>query len=325
MDAQLLTAIETELAAGRTAMLATIVERVGSAPRGVGTAMVVAQSGALTGTVGGGSMEHRARQDALELLSENTCVIHSYDIHADASGSAAGRVTILFRSFSGEAGEALARKIRTALDVESEAYLVCQIVNGCPWETGILSPDALCALCEISQPPKEAILSEGEPRWLIEPMLPVPRVILFGGGHVAQCMARQLALLEYRIWVVEDRDAFAQQELFPMTERVIRSDYDQVEPLLSITKRDHGIVMSRGHETDKQILCWLLRSDADYIGCIGSRRKIAQIREHLLAKGLSQAQIERLHAPIGLDIGAETPAQIAVSVAAELIRHCSAR
>jgi len=306
-------------------MLATIVERVGSAPRGVGTAMVVAQSGALTGTVGGGSMEHRARQDALELLSENTCAIHSYDIHADASGSAAGRVTILFRSFSGEAGEELSKLIRISLESAREAYLVCELANGYTQESSLLSFEQLCSVCGLSCPPEEAILTDGEPRWLIEPILPVPRVVLFGGGHVAQCMARQLALLAYRIWVVEDREAFARQELFPMAERVILSDYDQVEPLLSISKRDHGIVMSRGHETDEQILCWLLRSEADYIGCIGSRRKIAQIREHLLAKGLSQAQIERLHAPIGLDIGAETPAQIAVSVAAELIRYCSAR
>jgi xanthine dehydrogenase accessory factor len=325
LDAQLLTAIETELAAGRTAMLATIVERAGSAPRGVGTAMVVAESGTQTGTVGGGSMEHLARQDALVLLSENTCAIRSYDIHADVSGSAAGSVTILFRPFSGEAGEKLTKLIRISLESAQEAYLVCELANNCARESSLLSSEQLCSVCGLSCPPKEAMLTEGEPRWLIEPVLPAPRVILFGGGHVAQCMARQLALLEYRIWVVEDREVFAKQELFPMSECVILSDYAQVEPLIKITKRDHGIVMSRGHVTDEQILSWLLRSEADYIGCIGSRQKIAQIREHLLTKGISQAQIDRLHAPIGLDIGAETPAEIAVSVAAELIRYCSTR
>ena len=136
-------------------------------------------------------------------------------------------------------------------------------------------------------------------------------------------MARQLALLDYRIWVVEDREDFAHAALFPAAERVIHSGYDSAEALLRITKRDHGIVMSRGHETDYQILRWLLRSEADYIGCIGSRKKIALTKKRLFADGLSAEQIERLHAPIGLSIGAQTPAEIAVSVAAELIQYRS--
>ena len=169
------------------------------------------------------------------------------------------------------------------------------------------------------------MLTETEPRWLLEPLRESPRVILFGGGHVAQCMARQLALLDYRVWVVEDREEFAQAALFPAAERVIHCGYDSAETILRITKQDHGIVMSRGHETDYQILRWLLRSDADYIGCIGSRKKIALTKERLLADGLSEALIERLHAPIGLAIGAQTPAEIAVSVAAELIQFLSCK
>ena len=167
------------------------------------------------------------------------------------------------------------------------------------------------------------MLTETEPQWLIEPLREAPRVILFGGGHVAQCMARQLALLDYRVWVVEDREEFAASALFPAAERVIHCGYDSAEALLRITKRDHGIVMSRGHETDYQILRWLLRSKADYIGCIGSRKKIALTKERLFADGLREDQIGRLHAPIGLSIGAQTPAEIAVSVAAELIQYLS--
>lgn len=322
MDNALLTAIEVELFAGNAAVLATVIDRAGSAPRGVGTAMVVSESGQ-AGTVGGGSMEFRVRQDALELLQERACAIRTYEIHADASAHSSGSVTVLFRPFFGQAGETLSKQIRLTLDSEIEAYLVCSIENGCPLETRILSSDTLCAFCGISLPPEEAILTEGEPRWLIEPILPAPRVILFGGGHVAQCMARQLALLEYRIWVVEDREAFAKVELFPMAERVLFCDYNGVQAQLNITKREHAIVMSRGHETDEQILRWLLQSEVDYIGCIGSRKKIAQIRERLLAAGISQTQIDRLHAPIGLAIGAETPAEIAVSIAAEFIQYRS--
>jgi len=322
MDNALLAAIEQELAAGNAAVLATVIDRAGSAPRGVGTAMVVSASGQ-TGTVGGGAMEFRVRQDALELLQKKACAIRTYEIHADASAQNSGRVTVLFRPFSGESGRALCKETRDALEAGREAYLVCQLMEACALESRVFSEEALREACGIDCAPEEASVISGEPGWLVEPLQPAPRVILFGGGHVAQCMARQLALLEYRIWVVEDREAFAKAELFPMAERVLLGDYDSVQAQLNIMRRDHGIVMSRGHETDEQILRWLLRSETDYIGCIGSRKKIALIKEHLLEYGLTQAEIDRMHAPVGLAIGAETPAEIAVSIAAELIQHCA--
>ncbi len=323
MDAHLLVAIETELHAGNPCMLATIIDRTGSAPRGVGTSMVVSLAGEQTGTVGGGFLEHRVKLDSLALLEENACAIREYEIHADDKTAYSGGVTILFRPFRGENGLALARQIRVALDSGNEAYLVCPIEQDCAGLTSVILSDALCVCCGLSCPPEGAQRTAGETSWLIEPLKPAPRIILFGGGHVAQCMARQLALLDYRTWVVEDREAFASEALFPSAERVIYCDYDRVQQQLNISSRDHAVVMSRGHETDYQILRWLLRTEADYIGCIGSKRKITLTKERLLEDGLETAQIARLHAPVGLAIGAQTPAEIAVSVAAELIQYCS--
>ena len=323
MERELLNAIEAEWSAGNAYMLATVLSRRGSAPRGVGTGMVVSRAGEQIGTVGGGSLEFRAKQDALTLLAQNACAIKDYEIHADEKDVYSGGVSILFRVFAGKAAQKLIERMRTALEQQDEAYLVCGISNDSPGESRVLSAAELCDLCGISCPPEQPMLTETEPQWLIEPLREAPRVILFGGGHVAQCMARQLALLDYRVWVVEDRAEFAVSSLFPAAERVIHCEYDSAEALLRITKRDHGIVMSRGHETDYQILRWLLRSDVDYIGCIGSRKKISLTKERLRADGLSAEQIERLHAPIGLAIGAQTPAEIAVSVAAELIQYRS--
>ncbi|MBA4347747.1 MAG: hypothetical protein C0413_02730 [Clostridiales bacterium] len=321
MDTQLLAAIETELFAGKAAILATIIDRDGAAPRGVGTAMVVTDSGAQIGTIGGGSMEFSVRQDAIEMLQEFSCMTRTYKTHSEASTFASGSLLILFRPFFGEAGRLLCSNIRTAMESGEEKFLACQLIESCALETGVISEDALFPLCGVDRIPNETIVTASEPRWLIEPLSAEPRIVIFGGGHVAQCVARQLMLLDYRIWVAEDREAFANKDLFPMAERVLLGEYDSMHSLLSITKRDHAIVMSRGHETDEQILFWLLRSDANYIGCIGSRRKIAQIKESLLATGLTQDEIDRLHAPVGLSIGAETPAEIAVSIAAELIQH----
>ena len=323
MERELLNAIETEWNAGNACMLATVLSRRGSAPRGAGTGMVVSVAGEQVGTVGGGSMEFRVKQDALALLATGASAVKEYAIHADEKDVYSGGVTVLFRAFADTTAEALIGQMRTALEQQAEAYLVCEIANGNPSESRVCSAVELQDTCGISCAPEQPMLTETEPQWLIEPLREAPRVILFGGGHVAQCMARQLALLDYRIWVVEDREDFAHAALFPAAERVIHSGYDSAEALLRITKRDHGIVMSRGHETDYQILRWLLRSEADYIGCIGSRKKIALTKKRLFADGLSAEQIERLHAPIGLSIGAQTPAEIAVSVAAELIQYRS--
>lgn len=325
MNRQLLNAIEAEWSAGNGCMLATVLSRRGSAPRGTGTGMVLSSAGEQTGTVGGGFLEYRVKQDAQVLLQQNESAIRDYVIHADEKDAYSGSVTILFRAFVGETKHLLVQKMLAALDREADAYLVCPIAGNEPGESIVASAAELPETCGIEGLPNETILT-GEPSgWFIEPLRESPRVILFGGGHVAQCMARQLDLLDYRVWVLEDREAFAQELLFPAAERVICCDYEHVEPTLLITKRDHGIVMSRGHETDYQILCWLLRSEVDYIGCIGSKRKIALTKERLLADGVTESQIARLHAPVGLSIGAQTPAEIAVSVAAELISYLSCK
>lgn len=323
MNRQLLNAIEAEWSAGNGCMLATVVSRSGSAPRGAGTGMVVSSAGEQTGTVGGGFLEYRVKQDSLALLQQNESGIRDYVIHADEKDAYSGGVTILFRAFDCETARPLVQAMLAALDREADAYLVCPIAGTQSGDSVVLSAAALTETCGVENLPDQPTLSGENPGWFIEPLLETPRVLLFGGGHVAQCMARQLDLLEYRVWVLEDREAFAQESLFPAAERVICCDYDRVETSLQITKRDHGIVMSRGHETDYQILRWLLRSKADYIGCIGSKRKISLTKERLLADGVTESQIARLHAPVGLSIGAQTPAEIAVSIAAELISYLS--
>ena len=317
-------ALIKELLNGRRAVLATIVARRGSAPRGVGVSMMLTQDGRQTGTVGGGSAEHRVKTDVRELLQRDGAYLRDYAIHAGEACESADGITVLFRVFAGESGLELLRQISAAAQSGTDAYLVCNLSDQSAMQSKIMSAEALRSKLGID-PPAHPIVQEGERRYLIEPLMELPRVVLFGGGHVAQMMARQLGLLEYRIWVVEDRPAFAREEMFPSAERVICSDFDAAQDAVGLTKKDHVIVMSRGHETDYQILRWALLSEADYIGCIGSKRKIGQIRERLLLDGIAPERIDRLHAPIGLPIGAETPAEIAVSVAAELIQYAANR
>lgn len=304
-------------------MLATIVERYGSAPRGVGTSMIVSGKGVQTGTVGGGELEYGARQDALAMLRENDCGIRDYKIHADGKEILSGGVQILFRPFTGEDGIRLAKRLIAAIESAENEFWVIELSDRGAYAAELADGIELCARFGFNVLPERAFVSDGEAKFLIIPLKETPRVVLFGGGHVSQVTARQLDLLDFRIWVVEDRAEFARIELFPAAERVIFSGYESAEEIVNLTGADHAIVMTHGHETDYRTLRWVLRSDADYIGCIGSRRKIALTKERLVQDGIAQERIDRLHAPIGLKIGAETPAEIAVSIAAELIRYCA--
>ena len=325
---QLLSRIHQAISTGEAAVLVTLVSQSGSAPRGVGTAMAILHNGEQIGTIGGGSLEYRAAQHAREQLKGAPDMVVAFDVHADhtiTAGEAGGRVSALFRNFSGESGLRLIAQALSAIENGIEAYLVCPIQDGSAGESRVVLAEQIVTQLSLDQAPKQAVLMEGEPNWFIEPLLNEPRVILFGGGHVAQKMAQQLFFLDYRVWVVEDRAEYADTALFPLAERVLCVPYGEAETLLSICARDHAIVMARGHETDYAILKWLLKTPVDYVGCIGSRKKVQLTRDKLQKDGFSERELSRLHAPIGLDIGAETPAEIAVSVSAEMIAYLSGR
>ena len=325
---ELLLELQRAVSSGEAATMVTIVEKNGSTPRGVGTAMVVGSDGRTVGTIGGGELEHRARRLAMDRRQDSADAIVSFEVHSDGSKEvdcASGFVSLLFRTFSGEASGALIDDALNAIRREAAAWLVCPIQNGLAGETRVALPGELNNRFQLESTPTGAVLLIGETNWFAEPLFNDPRVLLFGGGHVAQKTAAQLAFLNYRVWVIEERAAFANRALFPAAEQILCLPFEAARDTLSICSSDHAIVMTSSHEADNRILSWLLTTRADYIGCIGSRRKIAQTKETLLNNGADAAQIARIHAPIGLEIGAETPAEIAVSIAAELILHRSNR
>lgn len=315
---QLLQELERTLSSGEPAALVTIVEKTGSTPRGVGTAMVVSCGGRQTGTIGGGSMEARARDDALALLAEGRGAMKRYPIDAEDPADS-NAVSVLIRAFSGqEEQQALSR----ALDeIEGEAgYLVCPISNGEVGETNYVS--ARAAQADAALQPLLAmapVLSAEEPRCWVEPMLPAPRMIVLGGGHVARALVPVIAMLQYRVWVIEDREELCDRARFPQAEWVLVDRSDQVLEELDLTEQDGIVSFVRGRGVELQTLASALRTKAGYIGSIGSRANARRMRDELLSYGFSAVQVQRLHAPVGLDIGAETPEEIAVSIAAEII------
>lgn len=166
---------------------------------------------------------------------------------------------------------------------------------------------------------------EGETRRVLVspadiPLVEAGRVFIFGGGHVAQALVPALAAVDFRCAVLEDRADFCLRELFPGAEEVRHIDMARALEEVPITSEDYVVIMTRGHRDDLLLQEQVLRTPARYIGVIGSRRKKAALFAQLRERGFTDADLERITTPIGLSIGAETPAEIAVSIAAQLIQ-----
>ncbi|HUP51203.1 MAG TPA: XdhC family protein [Longimicrobiales bacterium] len=155
----------------------------------------------------------------------------------------------------------------------------------------------------------------------LEVRRPVQELIVVGAGHIAQPMAHIGALLGFRVTVLDDRPDFATRERFPDADRLVRADFSDPFADVRLHERTHILLVTRGHKYDYDCLVRALRTDPPpaYIGMIGSRRRVRATYEKLVEEGFGRDLIDRIHAPVGLDVGAETPEEIAIAVAAELV------
>jgi xanthine dehydrogenase accessory factor len=152
----------------------------------------------------------------------------------------------------------------------------------------------------------------------IEPILPQPMVYLFGGGHVSMALAKAASSAGFAISVVDDREAFANVQRFPMAQEVFTSYADAFKKIQP-TASSYLVIVTRGHKEDMRVLAWAVRTEARYVGMIGSKRKVLSVYKALENEGYRAEEFERIYAPMGLEIGALSPEEIAVSIVAELI------
>jgi xanthine dehydrogenase accessory factor len=152
----------------------------------------------------------------------------------------------------------------------------------------------------------------------VEPILPQPILYIFGGGHVSLGLARTAHAAGFAIGVVDDRATFANAERFPMAHEICTS-YEEAFEKLKPNASSYVVIVTRGHKDDMRVLAWAARTEARYVGMIGSKRKVLSVYKALEKEGFSPDEFERIHAPVGLDIGALTPEEIAISITAELI------
>jgi xanthine dehydrogenase accessory factor len=318
---------------GEDLVLAVIVASSGSTPRGPGAVMLTGGEGRLRGTIGGAVPEHLAIEEGKTLLREKHSALKTYILHpgdaADIGAKCGGEITV-FLLYLNSAESRIAAVMEAAIagfSAVEPCWLAFSLEEEKP-ALGILGGEGRIAWLgeEPAEPsallkPRPVREQQGEKTWFAMPLHPGGFVYIFGGGHVAQELAPLLCRLEFRCAVFDDREEFTQPGLFPEDCHIIRGSFENIGASLALTEKDYAVVVTRGHAFDFQAAAFALRSPAPYIGLIGSRTKQAFIRGRLEEAGFSPEELdaERVHAPIGIAIGSKTPAEVAVSIAAELI------
>jgi xanthine dehydrogenase accessory factor len=316
-------------------VLTAIIDSSGSSPRGPGALMLSSRNGRAWGSIGGALAEHRALEDAAAIIArQGGSSLITYELGATPSetGDAVcgGEITV-YSVYCDSADAGLKNFIEQGIESfgGERAWLLMEIAenaarlsltlarkNGIVAHVGAQPADAAALLAD-----KPGCQKQDGRTWFSLPLSGPGFVYIFGGGHVAQELVPLLSRLDFRCVVFDDRAEFTRQELFPDAVRLITGDFSRIGDSIEPEPNDYVVIVTRGHQWDFHVESFALRGTAAYIGVIGSLAKHAFIEQRLRAEGFTPEQIHapRVHAPIGVAIGSKTPAEVAVSIAAELI------
>jgi len=339
---ELLEQIMSAIRAGRRVACCRLVETRGSTPQKPGAAMLVFEDGSQAGTLGGGCVEAEVKRQSLAVLNEGQAQVVRFQLDDDYGWDdgliCGGRMQVLIDPVADDATrEYFAELDRLSVEGGTEAIVFDAEASGLtstasylfdaegnlvrhlrgPLTDGQAPPAVVASLNPLRERPRPSA-AHGV---AYLPMLPRCRLIIVGGGHVGQAVGQLAADLDFDVWVVDDRAEYVSEERFPAAQRRISGTISEVLPGLEVTSSTYCLIVTRGHNHDEEALFHLADRGARYVGMIGSKRKIKLIFDDLLAEGLSPQVLERVHAPVGLDIGSQTVMEIGVSIAAELVAH----
>lgn len=336
--------LQRALAAGEKCALARIIRAIGSAPRSVGSKLLLRADGRLVGTIGGGLLELEVVSEARQVMASGRPAIRSVRLEGrEVAGSemlCGGNVDVLIEPVFAEDAAAASvfralaettaqgrRAVLITVVAEDRRTLQRALLAG---EGGLIG-DASgggaaagidpqrwaglrgCLLAPLAPGPDSALV-------FVEAVEPEAELVLFGAGHIAAFLAPLARTVGFRVCVTDDRAEFANPERFPSVDRLIVCPAEEAFEQLVVTPATYLAIMTRGHAHDRDALRAALKTRPAYLGMIGSRRKRDMIYAALSAEGVSAEDLRRIHCPIGLAIGAQTPQEIAVSVVAELIQ-----
>lgn len=322
--------IAKALAGGKATVLVTVISGKGSAPRHGGSQMLISREGLAGGTIGGGAVEAHGIEKAQTLLGKDKCFVEDLALKQDLGMACGGAATLLYTPICPDDKEwqGVINEILHCFDrrIEANLLLSCGETGAFPGKSAValvgvdgrmLAGSSEAASCA-------GLLSSSSKRGIVNGYFSMPvslptRAVVFGGGHVGRATVEALAKVGFVCTLFDNRPEFAVSERFPLAERVVCGSYQDIEASLMLEKDDFVLIMTSGHESDFAVLEQVLRQPLAYIGLMGSRHKIAEGRKRMRALGIPDAVFNTVHAPIGLDIQAETPEEIAVSIAAECI------
>jgi xanthine dehydrogenase accessory factor len=334
--------------------LATLIRRVGSAPREAGAKYLVKKDGTSVGSIGGGCVEAEVWQEAQKAIARGEGKVLHFNLTSEqlAEGGliCGGNIDIFLEPLTEDCLNIFREVLKVKQQGGSGLLATVISIEGAPFPK-----DGLKAFFKVSGEKTGSIFSgrlleerivkemerllrerkievmridfseEIHPRRhmeiLLEPIFSEPTVYIFGAGHISQQLVPLLKKVHFKVVVIDDREMFANRERFPEADEVIVVEFDKAFENLSINSSSYLVIVTRGHLYDGMVLGRAVQTDARYIGMIGSKKKIQTLYQNLRREGIPENLLKGVHAPIGLDIGSETPEEIAVSIVAQIIQE----
>ncbi len=318
---------------GEAFAIALVLNAEGSTPRKAGARAIITHSGKIYGTIGGGAVESETQKRAIESCISKKPVIFDFQLQgSDREGDTpicGGKMRILIDPVSSQNND-IFNKAAKAIKQRKKGLFLSTInklqvdYNWWTLESATLDLNFPCeekiSKCLEHEQPELFTLNDSMKEVFVEPIIPKPLLVIAGGGHIGQALAIQANMVGFDIIVLDDRSEFTNPELFPENTATICGDIAQELKKFPEGKDTYIVIVTRGHKDDANALEVCINKPFKYIGMIGSKRKVALIRDNFIKSGIAASeQFDRIFSPIGLNIGALTVPEIAVSITAELI------
>ena len=311
-----MTEVKAWLEHGDPVAIATVISTWGSAPRPAGSRMAISQSGKIAGSVSGGCLEGEVFEQAQAILNGKPASLFHYGVSDDLAWtvglSCGGEIDVLVEPLA-----QVHRDLMTALEQEHPVVLQTE-VGEAPGARALLTPadPNVSDLLDRESPVRQ----DGQ---FLEPFPRPPELFIFGGSHVAIPLTRLASAIGFRVTVVDARSKFADKDRFPEARRVIKAWPDEVLKDLPMDGSSYVVILTHDPKFDDPTITAALRGRPRYIGAIGSKKTHRDRVARLVKAGVDPSEIERVHAPIGLDLGAQTAEETALAILAQMVavRH----
>jgi xanthine dehydrogenase accessory factor len=324
---------------GKRVILATVIQQAGSAPRKSGAQMVIREDGSIVGSVGGGRLEADVLREAKALGVQGTTKVLAFHLTgkevAETDMLCGGNVEVFLEYLPLELKEIYAELLEIKKRGEEAALVTLITDDPLRAQAGtkkLIFPDgrglgplsfekvALAEAQEVLKAQESRLLSCRGEMFYVESIFSEPTLYIFGAGHISRYLAPLAHMVGFRVVVIDDRAEHANQDNFPQADEIWVERFESIGEKVDSGEESYMVIVTRGHLHDYTVLQQVLRKDARYVGMIGSRRKRDIVYQQLSKDGVDQEQLTKIHSPIGLNINAETPEEIAVSIVAELIK-----